>query len=305
MLRPGSSVEHGLGDAGHAYVRLVQQHAADGLGYVAAAGLPAVHHLEAEALQGVSEQADLRGLAAAVHALHGQEGPLGRRFAGAEGVDEGLYGGGVHVASGLAQLLLAAVAEARADGFHAHGAPALDVEAAVAHHPGLGVVLRQRGADELRLVRAPGGAVRANDPIEEPVQAEVADDPLGGLLRLARGHAQPAALTLQRPQQAANAGIHPVLEQAHGGIPLPVGIHGPLCHVLIHAHKVVEGIEQRRADELPEGRRVRLREAQLLRRVAHAVPDALLGLGQRTVQIKDHTFVVTHSTLSPSTPNRC
>ena len=124
----------------------------------------------------------------------------------------------------------------------------------------------------------------------------------GGYLRFAGGNADIPARPAQGAQQAADAGKHPVFIQAHGGVALTVVCHSLPGPVLVHAHVGLKGIHQRRADKLAQGIPLRVGITHAVRRIANAVPDALLGLGQGSVQIKNYSL--TQSSESPSTPNR-
>ena len=146
---------------------------------------------------------------------------------------------------------------------------------------------------------APGGAAEL---LHILVKAEVSHDALGGRLRLAGRDTDVPALLLEGAHQTADAWENPVLEQAFYIISLAVGLDRLVRRGVVHAHILAEGIPQRRANELAQRGRIGLREAQLVRGILHAVPDALLGPGQGTVQIENYSF--THKSVSPSTPKR-
>ena len=68
--------------------------------------------------------------------------------------------------------------------------------------------------------------------------------------------------------------------------PLPITLRRGLRLSRLHAVQLRERIEQRRANELAQARRVRLVDAEALERILHAAQDALAGVKQRAVKIK-------------------
>ena len=251
----------------------------------------------APAVQRVHEPLDLGSLAAAVQAFHGQEGAGRLLRVRAEDIQDlpgrtrGLF------RAGFRQFRLAAVAVGDAQRMHAGFPSALHVKAAVAHHPGFPAVFRQGPADQVLLFRtAPLGADHRG---KEAVQAEMLQDPAGEAGRFPGHDAEPEAAAVQRAQDRADSGINPVLKQADRGIALPVSLHGPGRLRGGHAHVFPEGILQRRPDHFPQDVFPGFGETHPLRRVTRAVPDALLGPGQRPVQVEQDPGLFFHTVSSP------
>ena len=128
------------------------------------------------------------------------------------------------------------------------------------------------------------------------------DNSLRGALRFARRDTDVPAVAFESPQQTADARIDPVLKQPDSLIALAIGVHRLIRHFFAHAHIFHERPAQLRADKFAQRRRIRHGKAELLRRIAYAVPNAFLRAGQRTVQIKNYTFA--HRKSSPSTPKQ-
>lgn len=191
----------------------------------------------------------------------------------------------VHIAPAVHQLFTAAVTVARADCADANLLRALHVKSAVAHHPRFARILRQRLPNQQFFVRTVP-ILWAYDFRDVAVQPEMLDNPLRGALRLARRDTDVPAVAVQHSQQTADARIHPVLKQPDGFVALAIGAHRLIRHFFAHAHVFHERPAQRRTDKFAQRRRIRHGKAELLRRIAYAVPNAFLRAGQRTVQIK-------------------
>ena len=96
-----------------------------------------------------------------------------------------------------------------------------------------------------------------------------------------------------RRAQVRHAGGGHVLKLADRLVPLPEGgdgLRGPLRR---KAAEFREGVLQGRADEFDEGALRRHRLPQLVKGIPQAVEDALLGVCQRAVQIKENIVIHT------------
>ena len=113
-------------------------------------------------------------------------------------------------------------------------------------------------------------------------------DPSGKDGRLSGGDSHPAAPLLQPAQQRGNTGIDGIFEQSHCGKPLPVQRYQPLCLGLVTVQMLLERELQRRSDPGIIGLHGRCGVAALFQRVTHAAADALSGIGEGPVQIKEN-----------------
>ena len=96
---------------------------------------------------------------------------------------------------------------------------------------------------------------------------------------------------MQGLEQLANAGIHLVFKSSSGHIVFPKQQRAALGGSRIHAGIALKGIHQRRADVLAQPRFVRNGQVHFAQRIAHGVGDAVVGVGQRAVQIKNYRIV--------------
>ena len=87
-------------------------------------------------------------------------------------------------------------------------------------------------------------------------------------------------------EQLRYTGIERALIDADRQIPLPVARDRRLRLFGRHGIQLRERIEQRRTDKLAQTRRVRLMDAEALKRILHAAQDALTGVKERAVKIK-------------------
>ena len=313
MLSPGCRIQKCLCLIAHALVYGIQHQIPDLFADGASSGLTAVDHLVPIPVHEVCKRADLGALPAPVETLHGEKGAPGlRNLPGflcrgqlQERRVQFLHSPGIHITSGRFQFLPASVAVADADRGDAHFLSALDVKLPVAHHPGQVFirikVIRQRAAYELGLscVRA---VFRTHDPIHPPRKPEVLRDPAGRPGRFPGGNCQIHTPRLQCAQETPDAGIDPVFKKSDFLISRPVVSDRLVRLAVRHAELVLEGIFQWRTHKPPQGLRVRLRPAHLPAGLQSTVEDTLLALGERAIQIKNHT--TTHMPSSLSTPNR-
>ena len=96
---------------------------------------------------------------------------------------------------------------------------------------------------------------------------------------------------MQSLEQLTNAGIHLVFKSSSGHIVFPKQQRAALGGSRIHAGIALKGIHQRRADVLAQPRFVRNGQVHLVQRITHGIGDAVVGVGQRAVQIKNYRIV--------------
>ena len=146
--------------------------------------------------------------------------------------------------------------------------------------------------DHVRLAPVPHGrAARHNS--QRRREAELLANGHTQALRLGGGQSQHIAPGLQPGAQVRHAGGGHVLKLADRLVPLPEdgdGLRGPLRR---KAAEFREGVLQGRADEFDEGALRRHRLPQLVKGIPQAVEDALLGVCQRAVQIKENIVIHT------------
>jgi len=176
---------------------------------------------------------------------------------------------------------------------------AFDVVAAVADHDGvlpreLRVFLQHVG-DDLVLARALLGEGAADDVGKILPQTEAHENALGELLRLRGGDDQAAARLPERGQKINDAGVGDVFKDA------PVlEIDAELLRRALgllagEAVFLLEGFDERGADEGEERRAVGHVDAEARERVGHGLRDALAGVGERAVEIEENGFHPTNS----------
>ena len=238
------------------------------------------------------ERRALGRLAAAVHALHGDEHAARSGRVAEQNVFQLCHVVRDMRRPGGGQLVLRAVAVTDADGIHAVRLPALDVKAAVADHHDAAAEGLHAPADKRRLAGILVVQPRPDHIVQIRRKAEFLSDALGENLRLRGDNRHARAVLFQAPKQRRNAGIYLVFRPADALKALVIVVNRLIGLLLRHADDLSEGIIQRRADEHLELLLRKAGEAHLLRRVNRGLGDALLRLGERSVQIKKNRRIL-------------
>ena len=128
----------------------------------------------------------------------------------------------------------------------------------------------------------------AIDVEEEPIQAEMPDDPVRVDRRLGSHHVEPAAAVLQLLQKLRDAGVHLIFEKANGLVSLAIVADSGLDQiVVVGAEQAGKGPAQRRADIVLQFRFARIGPAEALERVLDGLGDPLAGIAERAVQVEE------------------
>ena len=159
---------------------------------------------------------------------------------------------------------------------------------AVTDHDGAGKIVAarrlERGLDDAHLfARFLVARGRAADGVEVGRKTEVLQNALGHGVELRRGNEKTLALTLEMRKQRGNAGIGSVVEPA-----VLLIVFAEFCDRgvdILCAHKVREGLAERRADEKRQLAPVAF-DAERTQGILSGFHDAGAGVGQRAVQIK-------------------
>ena len=164
------------------------------------------------------------------------------------------------------------------------------------HHSGQGNIRQLQAAhslpDHVRLAPVPHGrAARHNS--QRRREAELLADRHTQALRLGGGQRQRISPLLQPRKQLPQTRRGLVFILAHRLVPLPENLHAPGGGFRVIAAVGHEGLLQGRADEFDEGALRRHRLPQLVKGIPQAVEDALLGVCQRAVQIKENIVIHT------------
>ena len=173
------------------------------------------------------------------------------------------------------------------------GAGAFDVVAAVADHDGrIGGEAGsfEGGDDDLVLVHAAAVELTADDGVEGPGQTEVVEDASGEDRRL-RGRQDEAAVFRERFEQLGDARVELVLEDARVGEVGPVVLDGALRAGVVEPEVALEGLLERRADEVAQRRLGQRIEPERADRELDGARDAEVRIGERPVEIEEDWLV--------------
>ena len=239
----------------------------------------------------LNQCASLRRLAAAIHALHGDEHAACAGHIAQQNIRQFFNRVRDVRRTRFLQFHFAAVAVADADGVHTVGFAAVDVKAAVAHHDHVAAKGFNAPADKRSLAGILVVQPRSDDGFQIRRKAEFLCNAFGKNLRLGGHNRNARTVLFQTAQKRRNTRVNLVFRPSE---PLKafVVIVDCLNRLLIrHADDLTERIKQRRPDKYLELLGRIAREAHLLCRVNRRFCNALFRASQRAVQVEKHCCI--------------
>ena len=151
--------------------------------------------------------------------------------------------------------------------------------------------LSQRQSDDVRFCRELFVHSCSHHLVKIPEKIKMLQDPPHIDLRLRGGYHKTLPPSMQGLQQLRYALQHPVLEDTHGTEAFSVDFQCLYGLFLTEPVKIHEGRNKRRPDEGPQFFQIRHLNAEVAQCMLNGFGDALLGIGQRPVQIKQQISV--------------